>query len=168
MMFMVVVSELCADGAEKNLLGEQFRQDDWIVFFAGRIEKVEWNADSVKLGQLAGDLGVAVGPVGQHGNDTELFERFAHSLGVDGGAQVKFAGDAPVGGEVEKDGTSFGQLAPQFDLGKRDPRDAVVRSGGGFFRQRGSGTGEEVAGEIAEAEKQGEQDGQSSQGLGPV
>ena len=44
--------------------------------------------------------------------------------------------------------------ALQFGFGERDPRDAVRRRGGGFVRHRGGGAGEEVAGEIAEAEKE--------------
>ena len=119
-------------GVEDDLFGQDLGEGDGFGGPSGRIDDVKGDSDAAEFFQGGGDLGVGVGPVGLQGDDAVFLEGSADGRHVDGGAFVKLAGDAPVGGEIEEDRFAFGQEGVEGFLRKGLPIDAA-----GFLRGRG-------------------------------
>lgn len=80
------------------------------LWVAGEIKQVERDPFSTVLFKLGGDCGVLAGPVSLEEQNIVFGKEFLHFVRIQNGEFGHFAGDAPVGGEVDEDGAIFSRV----------------------------------------------------------
>ncbi len=96
------------EGSENNAFGEELGQDVWGGVFRRGIDDVGGYAAAVDQGELFGDLGVVLGPVGAEEGDLIFAELMLNVGRLEDGALVDLATEAPGGGEVDEDWVAGG------------------------------------------------------------
>src|SRR5580693_7115482 len=88
---------------EHDGFGEQLGQDVRRGLRISRIDDVCWHTLTVYGGQLPGDLGVVLGPVGFEQSDFVVGELTLDLVRAEDSALIDLAAEAPGGGEVDED-----------------------------------------------------------------
>src|SRR5271163_113449 len=128
-----------ANRVEHTRRGQNLRQHDGLASSAG-VEQIERDAAAAELLQEFGDFWVLARPVTLEGYDAALGEGLAHGAAVEGNPFIDQTGDAPGGGQIDKN-----RLTRGFQSGEPVCRKGLVRqsvSGDGGFGRHCSGQGD--------------------------
>src|SRR5271170_3338469 len=109
------------EGGEDDVFGEEFGEDVGRGVLHRRIDYVGGDATAVDRGELLGDLGVVLGPVGLEESDVVFAELMLDVGGFQDGALVDLAAEAPGGGKVDEDGVASGASLVESLLGVGGP-----------------------------------------------
>ena len=110
---------------------------------AGGVDDVGGDAAAVERGELVGDGGVVLGPVGFEEDEVVGDEAGVDVGGVEDGALVDLAGEAPGGGEVDEDGLAGGAGGGEAGGGPGVPVDGFH---GDLAQRQGDGEEDEEDG----------------------
>ena len=136
------------EGGEDDVLGEELGEDVGGGVWSRGVDDVGGDAAAVDRGELFGDLGIVLGPVGAEEGDVVFAELMLDVGGFEDGALVDLAAEAPGGGEVDEDGMAGGAGLVEGLLGVGGPDEGGVfglverdGEGEGGDEDRGDGAG---------------------------
>ena len=114
------------EGGEDDVFGEELGQDVGGGVYGRGVDDVGGDAAAVDGGELLGDLGVVLGPVGSEEGDVVFAELVLDVGGLEDEALVDLAAEAPGGGEVDEDGMAGGAGLVEGLLGVGRPDEGGV------------------------------------------
>ena len=97
-----MVSHVLFNASKNSLRCDQLRQQYRRLLVPARINKIHWNSGSSELLQYLRNFRVAFGPIRLQYQHVPLQKFLSYFWGVDGEAFIGFAGDTPIGSEVDK------------------------------------------------------------------